>query len=275
MLGRNDSAQLLIEPISGWRAWRVIDGKLASPDKRCPWYDGQLMWDMQCHCGYQRRQQALKTSESRGQAVAKRQGRADDECLCGINAFAEREQLANSSYVDHDAIGHVHLTGQVRGYAIGWRAERARIVEVWATSQLTAGKVQAAAEASRVTYRGVAGRDFVEWDLLQARHLQLHRHLMKLTMAVWLLIALAGALATWSAMATDRGLWPAAVGLVLIAALYTQVAAVRVVAQGGYVSRHHLPEIASSRMRWIYTACFTCVLIGTFSPLLFVIAVAA
>lgn len=53
-------------------------------------------------------------------------------CRCGINAWATAEQLADSPYAGHLALGRVELTGHVRQFDSGWRGEKARITHLWA-----------------------------------------------------------------------------------------------------------------------------------------------
>jgi hypothetical protein len=82
-------------------------------------------------------------------------------CQCGINAFRTSHLLAERGYLDFDnrerpihAVGRVELTGRVREYERGYRAERAQIIEVWATGMGRGGYVELICKRLGLTYRG-------------------------------------------------------------------------------------------------------------------------
>lgn len=154
MLGDTTDAQLLAEPIIGWRAWQLdCHGTFRSPDMGTAWPGGQLTWDKVCACtkdGHAAgrladakffRQQAEHCSipGSKANLIKYAEGFeklwTNPVCLCGINAYASRELLEMSKYpTEAIAIGMVELTGQVRQYEKGWRGETGRITSVWSTN---------------------------------------------------------------------------------------------------------------------------------------------
>jgi hypothetical protein len=84
-------------------------------------------------------------------------------CHCGINAFATRRLMIESRYLPRSctagriqAFGEVALSGVVRKYEIGYRAELARVVRVWSLSPYApeADQVRKAAEAAGAQYMG-------------------------------------------------------------------------------------------------------------------------
>jgi hypothetical protein len=152
------------QAVIGWRAWSAQGLELASPMMETPWQLGQLSWNGSCQCvlgdmvkRYERSRREVEAQmielmqrpcsygdpELMHQLVERHieylrelalEAVSCSECLCGINAFASRELLAASSYVMAPgalAAGTVELTGEVRAYELGWRAERARASELW------------------------------------------------------------------------------------------------------------------------------------------------
>lgn len=99
------------ESAIGWRAWRVVrtfDGqaRLVGPIIAAPWATGG-QWTEGLLC--------VQCSEAR-----------NEDCHCGINAFADQELLAASSLGREMVIGEIELSGQVVQYESGWRGQLAR-----------------------------------------------------------------------------------------------------------------------------------------------------
>lgn len=114
------------EPISGWRAWKCVrqaDGtlRLVSPSVGTVWQPGWIDAEpcMQCT------------------------GQAQADCVCGINACKRRRHLCY--YAVETVVGRVELAGTVRQFQRGYRAERAKPVELHVRSgraDLAAGLAQ-------------------------------------------------------------------------------------------------------------------------------------
>lgn len=185
MLG-DQHTQLLIEPIMGWRSWSVkeINGRpsFVSPQQNTPWDRGRLDWDGECRCERSRsaasrmwRQHTewirRDRERSAGEDNPERQTRLrmlkelgdPEQCHCGINAFAHAGQLIDGPHLfltANHAVGQVALSGMVRGYERGWRAERAQVMRVWANSdansfqQYAPNLVEAAAKEAGVQFMG-------------------------------------------------------------------------------------------------------------------------
>lgn len=82
-----------------------------------------------------------------------------DECHCGINAFATAQQMLGSTHMMHTSnhvLGQVELSGTVRKYEAGWRAERGRVVRIWSGTHSDVNEylVRAAAQVASVEYMG-------------------------------------------------------------------------------------------------------------------------
>lgn len=134
MLGTHEHEYLLTEPIVAWKALNATWGfgshdrqGFTSPSKRSFWHDGQLSWDEVCHCGHTPRALDYLLYGDRPAPV---------ECHCGINAYAKFADLLTSPYCAHgkesaDIVARVQLTGRVRRYERGWRAEHARVDAAW------------------------------------------------------------------------------------------------------------------------------------------------
>lgn len=171
MLGNLDTNTQIpdfIEPLHGWRSWQVNDqGQFISPQRKNVWEGGRLAWDGKCGCPAR----VATTIRKVAGAVAKellaerlKNGELPKAppivCLCGINAYSSYEQITGSPYYKAGhAIGLVHMSGTVRQYEDGWRAEYARIARVWATDAKYADAVRAAADSCGAVYEGVATYD--------------------------------------------------------------------------------------------------------------------
>lgn len=98
-------------------------------------------------------------------------------CQCGINAFSDYATLRSRDYAgvdrSHRAVGQVALEGAVRTYERGYRAQRARIIRVWAIDIWAAEDaptplVELACQAAGIEYMGILDVE----DLQQARALK-------------------------------------------------------------------------------------------------------
>ena len=146
-----------VEPFVGWRYWKISDGQITSPDRGTSWPGGRLSWDGVCRCGaesgqHTKRPLLLRTVDSFRSRWLPRQ------CHCGINSWATRElALSNEvrAYRRQPAIGEVALWGRINQYETGYRAEHARIMRLWATSEQDAERVQEIAERGGIPYEGV------------------------------------------------------------------------------------------------------------------------
>lgn len=184
MLG-DASPELLIDPVLGWRGWSIAghlhDESLvfASPQQGDLWHQGRLSWNGSCKCDisqdpdqYKRIKSMIAEIESSPKYVEMRsQGRrhaylyilyalkklTPADCHCGINAFASSAHLQQAMLTlgSIEAVGQVALTGTVRCFEKGWRAEHGQIVRVWAIDRTDPGDVAAAAEAAGAQFMGV------------------------------------------------------------------------------------------------------------------------
>jgi hypothetical protein len=141
------------EAIVGWRSWDVIDGSLVSPSKGAIWEGGALEWDGVCRC-------AASQVPSRARRLLARLGLAPAHCVCGINAYLDREQLTAAAYMSLPAVGVVELTGEVRTFERGYRGQKARACKMWATDLYFQDRVEAAARQAGVEYGGVIDQAF-------------------------------------------------------------------------------------------------------------------
>lgn len=97
MLGDPD---IRLRPAVGWRSWRVVNGRLASPT-----YDA--LWPID---------DWLEAVDHHGNKIE-----TPVDHHMGIHAFHDRERVQ-----PHMVIGEVELSGWVTQYQYGWRAQRAR-----------------------------------------------------------------------------------------------------------------------------------------------------
>lgn len=182
----------LFDPIEGWRGWKVVDGTFHSPQRKGEWVGGKLSWDGQCRCGAKANKRIVSASSkvlgfaarlaggpaplvadkqppapSLGELVGVASNtlgglaqKAGDQCHCGINAFGTEHQIQMSNYFNScQAIGVVHLSGEVRQFAKGWRAQHAQVARVWATQPEYEEIVREAAKSVGAVYEGVAEVD--------------------------------------------------------------------------------------------------------------------
>lgn len=117
MLGAHQDTQApdLFEPIEGWRTWntQVNYGRqvLVSPDQGTVWpHRPGLYMTALCH---------HRTAKARA------------GCNCGINAYAEAEQLGAGAYKKAQVWGRVGLWGEVQKYVKGHRGECAAPLELY------------------------------------------------------------------------------------------------------------------------------------------------
>lgn len=198
MLGDDYTVCDLIDPIIGWRGWNVDQDHFVSPDQGTPWTSrGELVWDKRCRCRtfpfFKTIQKvvsgvtsgviwsvssslpinAVKVGPSQP-APAAPASASSDPCHCGINAFAARDQLALSRYLVRrrhrtHAVGTVALAGEVRVFERGYRADRARVDKVWATSWRYRRQVRSVAQVAGAQYMGVAHRRWWQLSALRGR----------------------------------------------------------------------------------------------------------
>jgi hypothetical protein len=148
-----------IEPAVGWRGWYAVGGTLMSPTRYTPWNKGHLSWDGICRCREgelmtMHDELAMETSEAARLAREAVENMLLD-CNCGINAFRDREQLAESGYPHWcHVVGEVELHGQVRVYEKGYRAEHARASRIWATKLRHVPRARRAAKEAGIEYAG-------------------------------------------------------------------------------------------------------------------------
>ena len=123
-----DSAPDLIEPVIGFRNWRVIEGALTSP------YSGAV-WDESLMC-------------ARCLTASPVHPAPDPDCDCGVSAYHE-PQLSFSTVDFRGVSGIVSLWGRVEVHPDRMRAEYARVEALavyshWSRRQLTAVEAVAA-----------------------------------------------------------------------------------------------------------------------------------
>jgi hypothetical protein len=157
MLGdHQQSLEVSTQPVIGWRFWRLVEGQLVSPDQGTPWpQDGRLVWDGACRCcmgpSYWKSRPGAARTISLDEMwerwhmgwlskalvgppeTAVQPGGLPQNCYCGINSYKSRELAIRSAHANRRPIpcpvmGQVELTGVVRVYENGWRAEQARVV---------------------------------------------------------------------------------------------------------------------------------------------------
>ncbi len=129
----------LVQPVVGFRAWRVVDGALLSPYIPCRW-DGPVM-HAECY-------PANRTLEfGRGWLAAPHKAPHRD-CRCGIYAY--HRPGAQAYYGEFEWVdGIVVAWGRIEAHRDGWRAEHARVCAL-------ARRPGAAAIAERLGVEAVA-----------------------------------------------------------------------------------------------------------------------
>lgn len=122
-----DVAPDLIEPIVGWRVWRVLNGTLRSL------YWGGVVW----HPGHPM-DAACRAHSYVGDDC---HSAPDEGCKCGL--YATTDRLATTMLAARlraaDALGKVALWGKVIEGEVGYRAEHAYPVELWVTKRSRLG----------------------------------------------------------------------------------------------------------------------------------------
>ena len=94
----------LIEPLVGWRGWRVRDGRLWGVHYPAAWPSGE---PIAAYCG------SLKDHDAPGEG-----------CNCGVHAAKDEEGLRlNYLFGLPDVYGKVNLWGRVAVHSRGYRAE--------------------------------------------------------------------------------------------------------------------------------------------------------
>lgn len=157
-----------IPPAIASQAPRPRKLELRSPDLGNTWPQGALSWDETCRCSGLKQLQRLTilqlipwtlfamplyTARKLQRLLITRK---DRPCNCGINAYQAREQLADSRYIESaQALGRVELWGRVRKYEKGWRAQHARVAELWASDHKHAERVSTLAFELSIPYKGV------------------------------------------------------------------------------------------------------------------------
>jgi hypothetical protein len=107
----------LIEPLVGYRAWRIANGRLLSPYVPCRWA-GRVL-HAECHDA----NRALL--HGKGWLEAPHESPHPD-CRCGIYAY-HRPGLRTYFGEHYWCEGVISAWGRVVVYADGWRAEHARV----------------------------------------------------------------------------------------------------------------------------------------------------
>ena len=107
----------LIEPVVGFRAWRIANGKLLSPYVPCRW-EGRLM-----HASCFDANRALLHHEG---WLTEPHRSPDPECQCGIYAY-HRPGLRTYFGEHYWCEGVISAWGRLVVHADGWRAEHARV----------------------------------------------------------------------------------------------------------------------------------------------------
>jgi hypothetical protein len=142
----------LIEPVVGFRDWRVVDGQLASRHLPMMWTDGTAHAECYPTGGYEFASELDPEPHAAPGAT----------CSCGI--YAWHRPQGEFSIIDVRGVsGIVTLWGTLQAYAEGMRAEYARIEALGVYSRWTAGK--------KTVVAGIAaklGADLVDLDALGA-----------------------------------------------------------------------------------------------------------
>jgi hypothetical protein len=134
------------------------------------WVDGTLHWDGECGChlvvpaalaqsiGAEPGSEAAQLA---WEAVVRLQREQLDQnlrtCRCGINAFTRRRHLLGTEYGAQDIVAEIEISGVVRTFERGYRAERGRIVRMYSTREHTRAMVQAMCKRMGIEYAGHLG----------------------------------------------------------------------------------------------------------------------
>jgi hypothetical protein len=116
----------LIEPLVGFRNWRLIDGILVSPYSGAEWHE-----PLMC-----------------GRCLVSSHAAPDPACDCGVSAYPD-PQLRFSTIDFRGVSGIVTLWGRVEVHADRMRAEFARIEALALYSRWSARQRQAVTAAAR------------------------------------------------------------------------------------------------------------------------------
>jgi hypothetical protein len=131
------------ECVIGWRTWSVVDAQLASPRQGNLWPASGLA------------------------AVRCKRCRDGRDCHCGINAFAHPWQIAGSPHYFEPGgfVGSVSLSGEVRTYRKGFRADRGQPHTLWAMDDKAHEIGHDIARRYGAAYAGRYDPDDLTWQL--------------------------------------------------------------------------------------------------------------
>lgn len=85
----------------------------------------------------------------------------EPECHCGVNAFSSLAVLDEKGYLAEEnvhAVGTVYLSGIVRAFEHGYRAQRGEVGQLWAVRAEDAGDVEDVCRELGVQYMGLVSR---------------------------------------------------------------------------------------------------------------------
>lgn len=200
--GPRSSSPDLVEELIGHRLWVLDDqGDLRSPSVTALWREGTLAWNLACKCRagvtseylyevcsdlyHPHAEWAWYAWSGRISAGAPHEMRDDliglideaDDCRCGVNAFDNALDLLGSSALKDrntwaapsssaPVIGEVALSGHVRVFARGYRAEKARVVSLSAMRFRDRSRVRTWCAANNARYDGLV-RPWVYWRMLR------------------------------------------------------------------------------------------------------------
>lgn len=137
-----------------WRALPppVAELRFRSPDRGAFWRpDATLAWDGQRRCAIHAAQTAIAAFDSAERLV---KSTYLAQRLRRITEDDKTDQTGAGRSLSISAIGACSLSGRVRAYEKGYRAELARIERVWTVGDADERYVRAAARTSGVTYMG-------------------------------------------------------------------------------------------------------------------------
>lgn len=122
----------LIEPIIGYRSWKVVGGKLHSPMSTGCWEVG------------------VNQAECRGLSLDKQQATHKapaHECRCGLYAYYSPQKAVGVSVpYAFDVIGAVRCWGTIELHGIGMRAEYGEVIALWSPSARASNSLRGVAE---------------------------------------------------------------------------------------------------------------------------------